>query len=553
MKTKQLLDANQDKIDNSKKVNIFIPIRDRDTKRLKRCVHNIKKYNLGLIDKIVVVDVGSKIPIKPIKKVVVERLETSTWNKAWALNKMILKYPNTYIMTCDVDTLLFKEHFEQISKSLNNNTFICDTNVRRINPKNFRDDYFVLLRKSKPWRNMDTQQFLNTANGGFQIYPYNFFQQMNGIQEGLGLYHGAVDNIVYYRARMFGLNIVDISYPLLHMDHKKQKEENYDKEEREIALGYRSFKVGYIDHVIKNNIFRNPETIAGDTCNISLFSEYKSAMTNQNKLIEEAINNKQDSVMIGYQNFKLEKAQPSILVAVINNTGLVPDFFMYDLINLVDYTRKLGYTCDIQRVNACDVNSLRNAAVKVALGMNSDNKVYDYLVQLDDDHRYPPEFISKFIKEMEEKKIPIMTGLTPRKTFPYQNTQYYKNQEELMAPENIVVCKKPTDKIVDIEISGPVGMVINTSVFQKIPYPWYVMEFSKKKIKTKKTINNNGKLEEIEIETLKDHQTGGDIVFARKLKEYGYGIKLDLSVSFAHKLDEVFANRNKLLERKPIL
>jgi hypothetical protein len=558
MNKKEILDENQDKItkfntkkydikeDYSKKINVFLPVRDRDNTRIRRCIQSIKNNNQGLVDKIILVDIGSTKPIKAIKGTIMERVECSTWNKAFGLNKAILKYPNEFIMTVDIDMLLSDLHFVEIKESLNPMNFICDTNVRRMKTNFYKKDYNEMLLDSKPWRNRDTNQFFNSANGGIQIYSYGFFTKINGIQEGLGLYHGSVDNIMYYRARMNGLKIVDLGTPLIHMEHKKQKEENYSESERQLALGYRQFKANYLNHVVKARLNKNPEKIAGEFPDMSLFYEYKQSILKQQELVQKAIDEGKDSVVIGYQTFKLEKAKPRVLLVVINNYGSVPDYFMYDIINLLNYTKARGYDVDLQKVDACDIASLRNIAIKTSLGMNHDKKEYDYVMQLDDDHKYPSEFLVRFIELCEQNNWPIITGLTPGKKYPFKNTQYYKLTDDITAEDNSVVCKKPKNEIIDIEASGPVGMLIKTSIFKNLPFPWYHTEYFKKKIIVKEKVNIDGELKEIDKEVEMDAFMGSDLVFCKLLKEYNIPIKLDLSVNFPHE-KKFFLSRGEVI------
>jgi hypothetical protein len=80
---------------------------------------------------------------------------------------------------------------------------------------------------------------------------------------------------MYYRARMCNLDIIDISYPLLHLEHKKQKEDNLLESERKIAFQYRKFKATYLNHIVENNLYKNPEEIAKNVPCIKLFNEFK--------------------------------------------------------------------------------------------------------------------------------------------------------------------------------------------------------------------------------------------------------------------------------------
>jgi len=232
-----------------------------------------------------------------------------------------------------------------------------------------------------------------------------------------------------------------------------------------------------------------------------------------------------------------------LLITVINNTGLLPDYFVWDLFQLYLYTRNYYPEVDIQQVNACDVNSMRNLSVKLALGYNSPKK-YNYLVQLDDDHRYPPEFIVKFLELMTKNEWPILTGLTPGKKSPYLNTQYYKLKEGINEDENHVVCKRLINKVIDIEASGPVGMVINTKVFEKLSWPYYNLEYSK--VEVIKKVLEKGKV--VDKKEMVDYFVGGDITFCSKLKEKGIPIKLDLATNFPH-CKPMFISRGKVVDK----
>jgi hypothetical protein len=524
----------------AKKVNIYIPIKNREV-ATRRCVKFILKNSGDLIDKIIVIDYGSQRPIKKIKGAIVERIEAKTWNKAHAINLAIKKYPNEYIITLDCDMLLSKAHFSKIKKHLSPQAFIIDTNVRRILPKDVVENYSEMIIESYPWREQDVGQMFNTANGGIQVYSKMFYDAINGIQESLGLYHGSVDNIMYYRARMAGLDVIDLSYPLLHVEHSKKKEQNYEPSERKIAEEYRGFKASYLNHVVKESLYVNPEKIAQPQPQINLFSEFTYLLGNREKIINQAISEGKKEVRLGYQTFKLDY-QPSVMLAVIDNTGYLPDYFVWDLFQIWQTARASGIDLDICPINACDVNSMRNVAVKMSLGQLGSKK-YNYIIQCDSDHRYPADFVNRFLALAEENKWPIVTGLTSGKKHPYNHTQYYKINEEINAESNSVKCTKPTKKIIDVEASGPVGMLISTKVFEKMQWPYYHMDFSPRIVKEKK--NDNGKL--IEVDRKVDAQIGGDLVFCKKLKELNIPIKLDLETVFPH-AKQVFVGYNKVLD-----
>src|SRR5690606_1946033 len=140
-----------------------------------------------------------------------------------------------------------------------------------------------------------------------------------------------------------------------------------------------------------------------------------------------------------------------------------------------------------------------------------------------------PGFIIRFIKIMNKHNLEILTGLTSSKRPPYMSTQYHKLEFPINRLENTVVCKKPMDKITQVEASGPVGMLIKTSVFDKLKYPYYHVVYEKDK-------DGN------------DNLVGGDIEFCRKLKAAGIPIFVDLRTSFPHG-ETFFLNRGKILPK----
>lgn len=508
-------------------IDVFIPIRNKDAKRVQRCINSIISNSLNLVDNIYVIDYDSKKQIK-LKNCQVIRIENQPiWNKAHALNLGIFKSNSEYIMTVDADMILNEEHFSKI-KELNKDYFYIDTNVRRIDLKDISNDYGEMIKKSKSWHTNDRNQLFNQANGGFQVYSRQFYNKINGIMESLGFYSGATDNFMFYMARLNGLSIVDISYPLLHQEHKKQKEDNFNLsiEEKDIAIGYRVYKARYLDFIVKTNILKNPEKIAQEQPSDSLFKAFKQEYANRNQLIQKAIDEGKKQIEICSQTFTIEKEKPSLLITIINNSGIMPDYFVWDLFNLYNHTKQFYPNVDIQQVNACDVNSMRNLAAKYAMGDNEDKKVYDYVVQLDDDHHYPPEFLVKFLAIAEQEKLEVITGLTSGKRKPFRSTQYYKLQTEINSKDNCVTAKKPKQEIIKIEASGPVGMLIKTSVFNKLEFPYYYVDYP--------TINGNHGL------------IGGDIVFSRKLLNAKIPIHLDLSVTFPH-ARTFFLSRDKIL------
>jgi glycosyltransferase involved in cell wall biosynthesis len=506
------------------KISVHIPFANRKRKRLMAVIDAVKKNNLGLVKSITVIDCASDMPIKKgngLSGIKIIRLENKPFNKSFALNKSILEEDSEYIMTLDADILLSKEHFKEIEKNLSKEKFICDTNVRRVNLEDIKKEYPELIRISRPWGNLDRTQLVNQAHGGIQVYSKDFFNNIGGIMESLGFYSGAMDSYTWIMARLNNLTIIDLSYPLIHIDHPKLKEKNFNlsKEEEAFAKNYRAYKGHYLDFIITTNLKKNPEPIGGKTPSDTLVKKFKEELMNRDEIIKKALDEGKKEVTLFGQTFVLEKEKPSILISVINNYDSMPNYFVWDLMSLYIQTKRFYPDVDIQQANACDVNLMRNLSVLHSLGDNDLKKRYDYIVQLDTDHKYPKDFIIKFVSLCEQNKWPIITGLTSSQKEPHYNTQYYKLQEEMNTKENTVSCPKPVNNIIDIEASGPVGMVINTAIFSKIKFPFYLQEYQVKE----------GEHNKQNFMTV-----GGDVNFCKKLKEAGIPIKCHLGYSFPH-------------------
>jgi GT2 family glycosyltransferase len=175
---------------------------------------------------------------------------------------------------------------------------------------------------------------------------------------------------------------------------------------------------------------------------------------------------------------------------------------------------------------------MRNLAIRQSLGENEQGRRYDYVVMLDIDHRYPMDFLAKFVSRMEQDKLLVLTGLTATRKEGFTNSQYYKIIKNINKPSNCVDGTKE-NKLVKIESSGPVGMVIHTKVFNKIDFPYFQSSYN---------------IDEKKKEYL---ATGEDIFFSKKLKKARIPIYVDKNISFPHELI-TFIDRGTIWENKAI-
>lgn len=218
-----------------------------------------------------------------------------------------------------------------------------------------------------------------------------------------------------------------------------------------------------------------------------------------------------------------------IVIFVINNTGMWPGYFCMDLINLYNTTLKEYPNTKIQTIQACSVDEMRNFACRYAMGIRnqqgeSEKIRMDYLVQLDTDHNYHPNFIIDLMKHKKD----VVTGCTSNRRPPFNQTQYIKFKKEIKGEDNLAN-PLPEEELMKIEASGPVGMLIKVDILDKLEYPYYTI---------KHIGNENGR----SVESIK----GGDIYFCDKLKEHGINIWLDPKITFPHEVSRVMVNRGNL-------
>lgn len=516
-------------------IDIIIPCKDREEGRIQKCIDCAISSLNGLSPNIVVVDYNSTTPPN-VENCKLIRVDDLMWNKSHALNIGILSGNNPYIMTLDADILLSKEHGKLIKESLKEDNFIIDTNVRRV--KEINGDYNKMIKKSKPWfkrdKAEDTAQLFNLANGGFQVYSRNFYKKIGGIMEGMGYFMGGMDNWVYYTARINKLKIVDISYPLLHLEHGNQKDDNMirTKEDANLINEFRMYKKGYLNEIVRKGIKKNPESHFGreKPC-FEFYGKFLSELIKRNDLIQETIRNHKMSLNYMYQEYTFQQKKPSILIGVPNNYETIYSFFVNNVFSLYLNTKNFYPETALNFSSSGDLANMRNNIVRFALGDNPQNKKFDYVVMLDSDELYPPTFIIDFIKNMEKNKISILTGIYVNKATK-RACQYWKIPEDLkkLNDEENCVPLKPKNSTDLIEACGMGGVVINTRVFDDLKYPYFNWVYNDREL-----------------------IMGEDIYFCNKVKETKkYGVYCDRSVLFKHHCPEFLGWDRKFLKPKDL-
>ena len=219
--------------------------------------------------------------------------------------------------------------------------------------------------------------------------------------------------------------------------------------------------------------------------------------------------------------------EEKIVIFVINNTGVWPSYFAMDLMNLYIRTLQEYPNAIVRTIETNSVENMRNYACRFSMGLKAIQEGdtmerYDYLVQLDVDHRYPTDFIIDLMKHKKD----IVTGCTSRRNYPFGQTQFKKVQTNIKEESN-VVNPNPEDPLIKIGASGPVGMLIKVDVLFKLKFPYY----SRKYIG-----DENNVLAEM----------GSDVIFCEQLNEAGIDIWLDPAITFPHQLKRGFVNRGQL-------
>ncbi|MFW6311766.1 MAG: hypothetical protein ACOC1K_05975 [Nanoarchaeota archaeon] len=210
-----------------------------------------------------------------------------------------------------------------------------------------------------------------------------------------------------------------------------------------------------------------------------------------------------------------------VMIAIISDKSVWPTQFSLSLIELIRYTAS-KHQVSYFHLSGCNVNNSRNKACLIAQnkGIESCGFEFDYLVQLDDDHIYERDFIDKFIKLDKD----IVVGCTNKRIPPFNATQYKEIKGIGMQDKENQIDISKIEGLEKVGSSGPVGMTIKVDVFKRLKFPYFKEIY----------LNESPSLQ------------GGDIYFSQMCKDANIPIYLDKSVSFPHKIDCAFVDRNEI-------
>lgn len=468
------------------KVDVIIPVRNKERDRLKKVVNRIKGDRIG---EIIIVDYCSDEPVKHIEGVKIIRYEKSgPWNKAHAINIGFKRSKSKYIITLDADILL-EDKFEK-NLVLSEDSYCYSGDVRRILKNQLDKDFKKMWKNSKPWRfeKAYDQEMYGSANGGLQLYPRKLLEEWNGIDENL-VYSGGMDNITNLMAKKIGMKVIQLPIKLLHIEHSNKKFMNYPEDEQLLAQWIGSMRGDYL-----NNWINEPST--NKFCGRLSGPCYTTYL----KQVEWFKENKED---LKRKSILINNREKKIIIAIINNNNLFDYRFMKGVFDLYLTTSSMFPNTDLRFIKACQVNHMRNIAVTRSIV-----EKYDYLIQLDTDHLYEPDTIIRLIADDKD----FVTVPTKMRVSPFLPTQFYKFTKPIKSGGNAVIVTGDETELIKIECSGPVAMLMKVEALKKLDFPYYYMDYS------------NGI----------DKTMGGDFIFCKQLKDKGFDLYLNPTINCNH-------------------
>jgi glycosyltransferase involved in cell wall biosynthesis len=288
------------------KISFVISVRNRDRPRILRCVKSLKSPRTK---EIIIVDYGSKVPIRKINGTKIIRVETDNiWNKSHALNIGIKAAEGEFIATVDCDIILSKNFLGKIGEFLQDRAFIVSMDVRRINllklKGNIQERYLNIF--AIPWIDSNRINIYqnHSANGGIQLFSKKWINKVRGYDENL-VYWGGMDNDLYERAVSDHQVMINLNEPIYHQEHELKKEQNLeDEEEKARANDIRLEKTKYLEEKLKKKQIIG-HMIWGEEDNpqqdyfLNKSREIQEDKEEFIKQIEEAIQHKDHKVSLG--------------------------------------------------------------------------------------------------------------------------------------------------------------------------------------------------------------------------------------------------------------
>jgi hypothetical protein len=128
---------------------------------------------------------------------------------------------------------------------------------------------------------------LHNVNGGIQIYPRIWIEEIGGLDESL-VYWGGIDNDTVERALMSDMIMVNLNTLILHQEHEFKKEQHLPEKEQRVANLIRMEKSNYLGEMAKKGEFiRNGGWWGSDEPNQERFLSLKRQLEEEERKKEE--------------------------------------------------------------------------------------------------------------------------------------------------------------------------------------------------------------------------------------------------------------------------
>lgn len=231
------------------------------------------------------------------------------------------------------------------------------------------------------------------------------------------------------------------------------------------------------------------------------------------QLLQQMSNNL-DKMFGGNIEKAYAKGNDKVLIAVISNRKDWPEYFCISLIEMYIFTRKYFENTYIQVFKAPEINHMRNMACVFA----EENK-FDYIIQLDEDHKYPKDMIVKLLSHKKD----FVTGITRQRQAPFLPTQYKQFVEKKFKSEENRMFLDDKTELTKIGSTGVPGALIKVDIFKKLTYPYFYQTYRDKK-----------------------YITGGDVHFAKQLSENGIELWADPTLFYDHEVTAFVTRGGKI-------
>ena len=249
------------------KIDFCIPVKDKEIWRLRNCINSIKSDVTG---EIYVIDYGSSKPIKlKMKGVEVIRYDKNKYfNKSHALNLGIRRCKSDYIATIDCDTLLCDGFLDKVKDHLIGDVLVISRNLRRVKKEYLKNPFEIMWKYGTSWAKSGI--WANHAVGGVQIFSKKWMHKIHGYNENLVLM-GGMDTRVFEQAIMDSIPVIDINLPIIHQEHDKIKNEQFESMTKNIKFDIIARKAEYLERLKKTYKIKNYGSWGGEFANQNKF------------------------------------------------------------------------------------------------------------------------------------------------------------------------------------------------------------------------------------------------------------------------------------------